>query len=77
MSLEVCSSGHDEIIYNGEYRNGRRSKCPLCEAAEAMEKLVAALKEIQDIEAEATDTPEQVADFANYHWRDAIRDILP
>jgi hypothetical protein len=77
MSLEVCSSGHDEIIYNEEYRNGRRSKCPLCEATEAMETLVSNLKEIQDIEAEEIDTPEQVAEFANNHWRNAINEILP
>jgi hypothetical protein len=77
MSLEVCSSGHEEIVYTEEYRNGRRSKCPLCEAAEAMGKLVAALKAIPDIEAESADTPEQVADFANDHWRDAINEILP
>jgi hypothetical protein len=77
MGLEVCSSGHEEIAYNEEYRGGRRSKCPLCEAAEVMDRMLTALDQIADMEAEDGETASDAVEATNTHWRDAIKAATP
>jgi hypothetical protein len=47
MSLETCSSGHEEIVYSEGYRSGRRSKCPLCEANSKIEELETSVAEYE------------------------------
>ena len=76
MSLEVCSSGHEEIAYNEEYRGGRRSQCPLCAANETMEKFQTNLDSIVGWDPN-TETSEAAREDADDYWRDAIKGCLP
>lgn len=45
--MEVCSNGHEEIVY-ADHGFGRPAKCPLCEALEEIADLKTAVKELED-----------------------------
>jgi hypothetical protein len=76
MGLEVCSSGHEEIAYNEEYRGGRRTKCPLCATIEAMDKFRTDLDSIVGWNPN-TEASEAAREDADDYWRDAIKAATP
>lgn len=76
MSLETCSSGHEEIVYNEEYARGTRSKCPLCVALAAMESLTSNLENI-DTYVYGGGSAEHEVDQADEFYRQQIKDALP
>jgi hypothetical protein len=60
--MVACETGHEEIVYNEEYKGGRRSKCPLCEANDTLTTLVSNLYDIEDFNSVSN---EDVANEAN------------
>jgi len=48
MGLDVCESGHSEIVYQGGGMFSGYNKCPLCEAIEEKEELQKEVDSLQE-----------------------------
>lgn len=46
--VEICDSGHDEIVFLWDKRGTAPVVCPLCKEIENVERLEEKLKELED-----------------------------
>jgi hypothetical protein len=56
MSLDICSSGHNEIVYQAGGAFSGYNKCPVCELTEEKEGLA---QQVNDLEIKIEDLESQ------------------